>query len=318
MKRIVPLLLIALALLACDVASLTSNLPGQSAPPTATTVAKVQPTVSAPTQTPAIIIVTATPAPQVPTKAPVATIAPTVPPAVKETVAVAQPTVAVAPPTVVAIQPTIAPQAPASNVPMHDDFNNAAFAGALDLSRWTPPGDMGQCPGFKTVIFDVAQKDGALQMTTNCRSPQYVVEVKPGQRKIINAFEMRFKLAPSASNVSGKFWVQINGNRGGGGKWSTECTILVGGDTLISCGVAGEYGTPSGKLQPDTWYNLKITMAPDTLELVYTVNGVELGRVKPSSAALLSNFTPGLGMMNLSDVPLGPLTIDEIRLDAPR
>lgn len=319
MKRFIPVLLLALTLLACDVSSITSNLPGQSAP-TATTVAKAQPTVPAPTQTPVIIVVTATPAPVQPTIA--------VQPTIGVRVATALPTVGVQPTTfptlaplpTIGVQPTAVPQAtpvPASNVPVYDDFNNPAFTGKMDDARWTRQEFVGPCPGNKNATIETGQKDGAFVLNLPCRGPQYIVEVKPAQRKIVNAYEMRFKLGDINPNTSAKFWMQINGNSGGD-NWATNCTLLVGGRAELDCGIAGEYGAPGVTIQNNQWYTLKMTMAPDSLEVAFFLDGKEIGRAKPRYAVLLSNFTPGFGVMNFSDVPFGPIYIDEVRLDAPR
>ncbi|MBI5651255.1 MAG: hypothetical protein HZC40_12560 [Chloroflexi bacterium] len=300
MKKIIPLMLLALALLACDVGSLLGQ--GGATP---TTVVRV---------------ITATPAPAQPTQPPAQPSAqppaqPTQPPAQPS----AQPPAATKPPVAVATQApvVVATQlpAPVSDLPLYDGFDNAAFENSINPSLWKTPGDVGRCPGGQVSVFEYKQKSGALNIDSLCAAFPLVIETREGGRKTLKAYEVTLKLAPNASaKASAQVFIQIAGDERGN-NWKTSCTIDagIGGAPKLGCGAPG-YGTPGTDLKFDTWYRLRIEM-DDTLTISYFLDNTLLGKYKPATAALIGNFTPGFGMQNVGGSgAFGTVLIDAMRI----
>jgi hypothetical protein len=289
MKKIIPLMLLALALLACDVGSLLGQ--GGATP---TTVVRV---------------ITATPAPAQPTAQPPAP-QPTQPPAQPTTQPPAQPPAATKPPVAIATQPP----APVSDLPLYDGFDNAAFENSINPSLWKTPGDVGRCPGGQVSVFEYKQKSGALNIDSLCAAFPLVIETREGGRKTLKAYEVTLKLAPNASaKASAQVFIQIAGDERGN-NWKTSCTIDagIGGAPKLGCGAPG-YGTPGADLKFDTWYRLRIEM-DDTLTISYFLDNTLLGKYKPATAALIGNFTPGFGMQNVGGSgAFGTVFMDAVR-----
>ena len=303
MKKIVPLFLLALTLLAltllaCDVGSLLGQ--GGATPTTVVRVITATPAPAQPTQPPA----QPTQPPAQPTQPPAQ---PTQPPAQPT----AQPPAATKPPVAVATQPP----APVSDLPLYDGFDNPAFENSLNPNLWKTPGDVGRCPGGQVSVFEYKQKSGALNIDSLCAAFPLVIETREGGRKTLKAYEVTLKLAPNASaKASAQIFVQIAGDERGA-NWKTSCLIDagIGGAPKLGCGAPG-YGTPGTDLKFDTWYRIRIEM-DDTLTISYFLDNTLLGKYKPATAALISNFTPGFGMQNVGGSgAFGTVFIDAVRI----
>jgi tetratricopeptide (TPR) repeat protein len=193
---------------------------------------------------------------------------------------------------------------------MYDNFNNPAYDGDYDRSRWNK--------WTNDPTSKIAQQNGILAITVSSNSG----EVNLFPRQYRNArltdptfFEVKLMQDPNQDGINGfECGVEVG--------WYTLCQIDVHPDGTQTLGCGGEFSGQTVEvavknITPGTWHVARIEINPNTLTFNYFIDGQKVGAYTPSRADefKISEFHFNLGAGSRSgaftgcfdDVRIGPI-----------
>lgn len=179
----------------------------------------------------------------------------------------------------------------------YDSFDTGGSQNSFDPARWVIPS--AQKPS--SCIFSVA--DGVLTITTDPLIPPFGCSARvarPILREGSALGELGVRMRASADGWSTGMSVGLRASASmDGGDWSVDCGLNVDGarasivfsvsDTRLSNPSQQGLYTSAWAIDFDTWYDIQLQINPDTFESVCLIDGDEIGRYTPDSAADLQS-----------------------------
>jgi hypothetical protein len=163
---------------------------------------------------------------------------------------------------------------------VYDDFDDPAFDGDYDESRWRPtddsPGDSVQEGGF-LVVSQESEADSATRMVA--RDYDFVRLDGP------TTFEADLKLDPDRS--AGYVYLALEAEVPDGDEWWwTDCSLS---EDWLGCYADLGYQPEGISVEPGTWHTVRIDVDPATMTFTYYVDGRIEGTFVPSNAEALKD-----------------------------
>lgn len=189
----------------------------------------------------------------------------------------------------------------------YDDFNDKAFEGDYDKSRWSlvseSPGDFVQQDGVLVVTQESAAESATRLVA---RDYEFV------QLEARTAFEARLKLDPQER--AGNLHLALEAEVPGGDEWWwTDCTIS---EDWLGCYADLGFQPEGVSVQPGTWHTVRIEVDPATLTFTYYLDGQVQGTFVPPNAEKLKDaefaLTVGIWHDEREDALVG--YIDDVRV----
>jgi hypothetical protein len=193
---------------------------------------------------------------------------------------------------------------------MYDDFNDPAFDGDYDKSRWRPTSDS---PG------DFVQEGGVLVVTQESEA-ESATRLVAGDYDFVRleaptTFEAELKLDPDQR--AGYVHLALEAEVPEGDEWWwTDCALY---EDWLGCYADLGYQPEGISVEPGTWHTVRIDVDPATMTFTYYLDGQVEGTFVPPNAEALkaAQFALQLGVWHderengvvgfIDDVRVGPI-----------
>jgi len=202
---------------------------------------------------------------------------------------------------------------------LYDDFNQTSADGILDSARWIFPHNV---PGESC---DFVQEDGVLKFIASESLPESACALRVAPPEYVEGAEldsMSAQMRLVSPQADANFALGLRASSSfEDGDWNADCAIVSNEASHFIYFVVSDtrireilYSSERA-INPDEWYDVRLEIGPETMEVTCLLDGVEIGRFAPELPGLLLS-APFVREILTQQAPAisGEIWIDDFRL----